>query len=326
MDERNLIAVKSLLDQKPKTIGDVKKMLGLLSYYRRTIPLFAKKAKPIYELLTSDPEKSSKVANCNGQLSSQTKVNWTDRHQETLKAIIQLLTSAPIFAFPDPAEPYILHTDASQEGLGVVLYQKQKGKNRIIAFASRALSQTEKNYKMHAGKLEFLALKWAITDQFRDYLYYAPSFKVYTDNNPLTYVMTTARLNATGIRWVGELADYNFTIHYHPGKSNGDADGLSRLPMELTKMMKECTAEASRDLLQATIQIRNVEDHGWVTSVPSTTTLAEISQSPVSVSSIQGKPTNKVNIRQHQLDDIEIHPVIKWKEQDTIPTQAEKIV
>ena len=73
---------------------------------------------------------------------------------------------------------------------------------------------------MHSGKLEFLALKSAVTEQFRDYLYYAPEFVVYTDNNPLTYVLTSAKFNATGLRWVGELADFNSEIQYRPGKLN----------------------------------------------------------------------------------------------------------
>ena len=153
-----------------------------------------------------------------------------------VEELITLLTNSPLLAFPDPEEPYILHTDASQDGLGAVLYQKQKGKNRVIAYASRTLSPAEKKYNLHSRKLEFLALKWAITDQFRDYLYYAPSFKVYTDNNPLAHVMSSARLNATGMRWVGELADYRFTVHYRPGKSNGDADGLSRMPQGLDQI------------------------------------------------------------------------------------------
>ncbi|KAL4008817.1 hypothetical protein ACER0C_002669 [Sarotherodon galilaeus] len=66
------------------------------------------------------------------------------------------------------------------------------------------------------GKLEFLALKWAVTEKFRDYLYYAPTFTVFTDNNPLTYILSSAKLNATGCRWVAELADFHFTIRYRP--------------------------------------------------------------------------------------------------------------
>ena len=119
---------------------------------------------------------------------------------------------------------HVLHTDASESGLGAVLYQEQNKVLRVIGYGSRTLTPAEKNYHLHSGKLEFLALKWAICEQFRDYLYYSPSFVVYTDNNPLTYVLSSAKLNATGLRWIGELADFNFTIRYRPGKTNVDAD------------------------------------------------------------------------------------------------------
>ena len=82
---------------------------------------------------------------------------------------------------------FIVHTDASQEGLGAALYQEQEGKTKIVSLASRTLTPAEKNYFMHSGKLEFLALKWAVTDKFQDYLINDPDFEVVTDNNPLTY-------------------------------------------------------------------------------------------------------------------------------------------
>ena len=96
----------------------------------------------------------------------------------------------------------------------------------MIAYASRTLSQSEARYPAH--KLEFLALKWALTDQFYEYLY-GNSFAVYTDNNPLTYILTTAKLDACGQRWVSAIAPMNFTLHYKPGRTNIDADALSRL-------------------------------------------------------------------------------------------------
>lgn len=65
-------------------------------------------------------------------------------------------------------------------------------------------------------------MKWAICERFRDYLYYAPSFVVYTDNNPLTYVLTMAMLNKITHKWVTELTDFQFTIKYRPGKKNAD--------------------------------------------------------------------------------------------------------
>ena len=121
-----------------------------------------------------------------------------------------------------------MHTDASDLGLGAVLYQQDEiGKNRVIAYVSRMLSQAEKNYPAH--KLEFLALKWAVTSRFHEYLY-GEEFAVYTDNNPLTYVLTTAKLDATGQRWIAALANYNFSLHYKSGKTNIEADALSRIP------------------------------------------------------------------------------------------------
>ena len=89
--------------------------------------------------------------------------------------LIHRLTSPPVMAFSDFIKPFVLHTDASQEGLGAVLYQEQDGKLRVLGYASRTLTPSEKNYHMHAGKLEFLALKWVVTEKFRDYLYYSTS-------------------------------------------------------------------------------------------------------------------------------------------------------
>lgn len=114
-------------------------------------------------------------------------------------------------AYPLFDKLFDLHVDASGEGLGAILYQRDDlGVPRVVAYASRTLSPAEKNYHMHSGKLEFLAMKWAIADRFRDYLYYAPHFTVYSDNNPLCYVLTTPRLDATRLQWISELANFNF--------------------------------------------------------------------------------------------------------------------
>ena len=89
---------------------------------------------------------------------------------------------------------------------------------------------------MHSGKLEFLGLKWAVTERFADYLRYGPPFVIYTDNNPLTYILTTAKLNAVGMRWANDLADFQFSIKYCPGKEKVDADCLSRRPQNIAEM------------------------------------------------------------------------------------------
>ena len=77
---------------------------------------------------------------------------------------------------------------------------------------------------------------------------------VYTDNNPLTYVTSTAKLNATGHRWLAELADFNFTIKYHPGRSNQVADTLSRMPVNVEEYLSQCTAETNQETIEAIIQ------------------------------------------------------------------------
>lgn len=69
------------------------------------------------------------------------------------------------------------------------------------------------------------------------------------DNNPLTYVLTAAKLNATGQRWVAELVDINFAIKYRPGKANADADGLSRMSMDFEKYLNLCTETVSQETL-----------------------------------------------------------------------------
>lgn len=89
-------------------------------------------------------------------------------------------------AYPKSDKPYVLHIDAWQNGLGAILYQRQStGKLGVIAYGYRTLTPAEKSYYMHSSKLEFLVLKWSVTKQFRDYLYFAPYFDVYSDYNPL---------------------------------------------------------------------------------------------------------------------------------------------
>ena len=114
-----------------------------------------------------------------------------------------------MLAFADLEKEFQLETDASSEGLGAMLSQKQEdSKWHPIALGSRELKGGEAKY--HSSKLEFLALKWAITEQFREYLQYRP-FTVLTDNNPLTYILTTPNLDALGHRWVAALARYNMS-------------------------------------------------------------------------------------------------------------------
>ena len=151
--------------------------------------------KPLYDLLKEHSEKNSKK-------KKSKKIVWTEELQEIDLEVVHDLKTPEVIAYPDFNVPFILHCDASQTGLGAVLYQKQGERLRVISFASRTLNPAEQNYNLHSGKLEFLALKWSVTEKFADYLHYGPPFEIFTDNNPLTYVMTTAKLYACGLRWV----------------------------------------------------------------------------------------------------------------------------
>ena len=124
--------------------------------------------------------------------------------------------SSPVLAFADYTKDFLLKTEASKEGLGVVLSQKQAGGHyHPVAYGSQILTAHGKNY--HSTKLEFLALKWAVMEYFKEYLFYQP-FLVRTDNNPLMYIMTTPNLDATGHQWVGTLVKFNFWLEYHKGE------------------------------------------------------------------------------------------------------------
>ena len=204
----------------PKTVYDVRSFLGFVGYYRRFIKNFSRITKPIREVITGLENQSKRTA-------KKTYIEWTDAADTAFEHLKALCVSTPILAYPDYQLPFTLHTDSSTDGLGAVLYQKQDGKLRVIAYASRSVSKAESNYPAH--KLKFLALKWAACEKFHEYLYGSKSFEVFTDNNPLTYVLTSAKLDACGQRWVAKLANYNFSIKYRCGVSNTEADALSRI-------------------------------------------------------------------------------------------------
>ena len=203
----------------PKNVKDVRKFLGFDGYYRRFLRGFSAIVRPLNDLLVG-------VSTTKGTKKNPTFM-WGSSQQLAFEPVIDRLSNAPILAYADYKLPFKLHVYASCSGLGAVLYHHQDGIDRVIAYASRSLKPSEKHYPAH--KLEFLALKWAVTEKYHDYLY-GTSFEVVKDNNPLTYILTTAHLDATGHRWVAALSSYNFTITYRSGKLNQDADALSRLP------------------------------------------------------------------------------------------------
>lgn len=305
-DPSHIKAVVALKDSKPTTVSDVRKLLGLLGYHRQYIPNFSKTAKCLFELLQG-PKQTKK-----DQTTASTTVKWDERHQTALNNLIDSLISPQILSYPDWNLPFTLFTDASKDGLGAALYQEKEGNLKPIGFASRTLTPAEANYHMHSGKLEFLALKWAVCEHFRDYLYYTPSFTVYTDNNPLTYVQTTAKLNATGHRWIAELTDFNFTIKYHPGSSNTVADTLSRMPMEIEQLDTRFINTTSRDEVNATLVGVTALGTGDTTWLASVTNRVELLDQPSLIDG-DGNRITTSDLKLAQQSDPAINRVLELK-------------
>ena len=239
------------LKSPPTNIGQLRSLLGFINCYRSSIKNFSRRIKPLYDLLGTEKadKKQSRL--------SKTPIVWTEQHQILLEEILEHLKSPEVMAFPNFEKEFVLHCDACEKGLGAVLYQENDdARLKVICYGSRTLSPSEENYHNHSGKLEFLSLKWSICDRFKHYLYYAPWFQVYSDNNPLSYVQTTAKLNAIGLRWMANLAQYNFTVKYRPGKDHKDCDFLSRLH-EYTKEtnLNRCTSDVGEETQSTVMQI-----------------------------------------------------------------------
>lgn len=210
----------------PQTVKQVRSFLGFAGYYRRFIQGFSKTAGPLHALLQGSASTRQ----------GSTRVDWTEACQDSFDRLKEALVCAPILAYADFTRPFKLYTDASLEGLGAVLAQEQNGQDRVIAFASRSLHPPERNDQNYSSfKLELLALKWAITEKFKDYLWGA-TIEAFTDNSPLVH-LATANLGAVEQRWVNQLANYRYTIKFRPGRANKNCDALSRLAGERTEVV-----------------------------------------------------------------------------------------
>ena len=234
---------------EPDNVKALRSFLGFTGYYRRFVKDYARIVKPSNDLLVGHPTHTDSDSKKKKKYKKISPWQWGPAQQCAFDTIKEKLSSPPVLAYADFSKPFILHTDASSEGLGAVLYKEQEGMERVIAYASRGLRNGEKNYPAH--KLELLSLKWAVTDKFHDYLY-GNSFLVVTDNNPLTYVLSSAKLDATGHRWLAALGTYNFQLKYRCGRANGDADGLSRRPQQV-----ELFPEAVKAICEAHTVPRN---------------------------------------------------------------------
>ena len=213
--------LKSIAEMAPpQNYTEIRRFLSATRFFWHFIKNYANIARPLNDLLEGK--------------ASKWKTQPVDLSPEAIEVFNLLKTkcvTTPVLAFADFEKPFLLETNASSCGLGAMLSQKQDDlKLHPVAYASRELKGGEKKY--HSSKLEFLALKWAVTNQFKEYLQYRP-FTVRTDNNPLTYIMTTPNLDATRHRWVAVMAGYDMTIEYPKGADNKVTDMMSWVPQRL---------------------------------------------------------------------------------------------
>jgi hypothetical protein len=165
---------------RPETLKDLRSFLGFASYYRRFVPQFANIARPLYQLISiCNKQKNTQKSN------KQLQTSWNEECTNAFEVMKENLTSSPVLGYADYTADFILETDASFKGIGAVLMQKQDDKLRVIAYASRTLRPSERNDANYSSaKLELLAVKWAVTEKFKDYLL-GSKFEIITDNNPL---------------------------------------------------------------------------------------------------------------------------------------------
>ena len=198
---------------RPGNVHDVRRFLGMSSYYRRFIPNFAKVAQPLHQLTAKG-----------------VPFDWTKSCESAFVSLKTKLASPPVLAYPCFSKAFTLETDASIQGLGAVLSQVQEdGKLHPVAYASRALNPSEKNYSV--TELETLAVVWAVT-HFHYYLY-GNRVTVLTDHSAVKAVLETSNPTGKHARWwtrVYGRGVKEVSIKYRAGRENASADALSRHP------------------------------------------------------------------------------------------------
>lgn len=252
------------LDGKTPSAKKIRSFLGMVLYYHHFIEGCSAKAKPLFNLV-SEPSTKKRGRGHRPKfkkgLVRLTPSDWTDGCRQAFESLKYDLVHSVTLAHPDFSAPFILAVDASFDGLGAVLSQLPPGSKiaRPVAFASKTLSHAQLNYPAH--RLEFLALKWAVCEKFSHWLK-GQTFSVWTDNNPLTYILTKPKLDACEQRWVSKLAAYSFGLNYVPGTKNVVADALSREPFVKSCIAHRLVTELYSSLLPQVSEMadRRVQD------------------------------------------------------------------
>lgn len=201
--------------EAPSDPSEVRSFLGMTGYCSRFIPNYATTTAPLRELIRKD-----------------VKWTWEPRHQEAVETLKSALESAPVLAYFDPAKDTEIVVDASPVGLGAVLAQVDAGERKVVAYASRSLTETEQRYSQ--TEREALGVVYGL-EHFHLYTY-GSAVTVVTDHKPLTYIFNNplSKPPARIERWSLRIDQYNPKIVYRPGKDN-PADYMSRHPRRGSK-------------------------------------------------------------------------------------------
>ncbi|XP_064486027.1 uncharacterized protein LOC135398567 [Ornithodoros turicata] len=192
----------------PTTTKAVLSWIQTAGFYRRFIPGFAKIVYPLQSIVRSGEYK------------------WTEECEQAFQTIRKSLTSAPVLGHFDPKSPTTVATDASGIALGAVLSQQQQGKEVVLEYASRSLTQHEKH--LHSNVLECLAVHWSVTLKFRSYLL-TIKFCILTDNWTVACLTSSMKPSRRFTSMLMDLTEFDFTVQHRPGRMNAVADLLSRL-------------------------------------------------------------------------------------------------
>ncbi|KAF1330894.1 reverse transcriptase, partial [Globisporangium splendens] len=211
----------------PKNVKQLRQWLGLANYLHKYTRNYAALVQPLTQLLKKDVE-----------------WKWSKDHQTAFKEVKRSLREAPVLALPNHDKPFHVVCDASDYAIGCALMQHDdEGHERVVSYQSRQLRPAERNYPVHDKEL--LAMKYSLV-KFRVYLLGEERFAIYTDHASLRTAVKTPHLSQRMARWFSFFAEYNFVIHYKPGKTNILADALSRRPDYDPKTKSEDTDGACR--------------------------------------------------------------------------------
>jgi len=210
MEKKKVDGVLSWLE--PKNVKDVRKFLGLANYYRRFIKNFARVARPINVLTRKD-----------------VKWVWGESQQKAFDELKEVFTTKPVLAAPDLDKEFRVEADASNYITGGVLSMKCSDNLwRPVAFISKSLNDTERNYKIH--NKEMLAVIRCL-EAWRHFLEGTTvKFEIWTDHKNRKYFMKAQKLNRRQARWALYLSRFNFMLKHILGSKIGKADSLSRRP------------------------------------------------------------------------------------------------